>query len=907
MDHLILELSELAKIELPLVLVGGKAANLGKLIKYGFQVPDGIIITTNVYDQFIENNGLKEDITKELDLIDYSDINTIEKTAKNIQESIRKALLPPQLTKFILNNERIDKLSPIAIRSSATAEDLPTASFAGQQETFLNVHEKNQILHYIKECFASLWSTRTIVYRNQHKIPQETVKLAIILQMMISGVSAGVIFTQSPFSPNKDDILIESTQGLGESLVSGQISPDQFSIRRREIQSKESFEIISREITHKEFIFKNGEVGIEKIPLSVEEQTEPSISDEQVLHLADISKKIENSFGSPQDIEWVYSSENILYITQSRPITTTQLAINQKDATFWTRGYADDYWNDPTSPLFFDLLGTQLKLIVNTELNSIMGYPKISDELLYLHHSHVYFNLETLMRKVEYEIPPFIRTDDVLNYFPEGSGVYGKKTVRKMPFRLGKRIISELRVILHDNANGSILNTAKTYQKWTEEEFWPFCKEFDSLLSKYVKKGKITTIIELGDTLEHKMASHFRMVRYGIPVHNIGMNLLSTYLLTRFIGKDLARGLYPILISGLWHKASETNEQVQNLAAKGFSYPKLLHLIQNNESVKLYSILKNNHEDARVKAFIDSLEEFLQLYGDRGFAREMCYPRWREDPSYVLDQIKGLVNDQKVDTNMLKTQSMKRRQRVEGFVAYRIRSTRFGFLKYKFFHTVLNLARKYIIFRENQRYNLDKWITRNRNLYLEIGKDMVVKGYLNDPTDIFFLYKREIQKILSHSINIKPQKLLRIIQNRKDDFKKYEFAIPPKFLHGLREFDDPISKSDNKYIFKGIPASHGTITARTLILTDIRQVSSVKAGDILIVPKTDPGWTPIFAKIGGLITETGGILSHGAVVSREYGIPSVTNVINACTIFKSGMTVRIDGTKGIVKILSDPD
>ncbi len=905
LNKFVLTLSELAKSDQPLSLVGGKAANLGILVKHGFQVPDGLVITTQAYNRFIDQNNLGTLINKELGLIDFTEMRSIEAAASIIQKAIKESSLPQELIHLIDTNYLLSNLLQVAIRSSATAEDLPTASFAGQQESYLNVRGKNEILHSLKECYASLWSSRTIAYRNQHNIPQKNVKLAVIIQSMISASSAGVIFTESPVSLNKNEILIEATFGLGESLVSGQLFPDQFIITRSESSLENDLQIISREISHKEFKIESAKVGITKVPLSPNDQDKQSITDDQVLQLASMSIKIERTFKSPQDIEWVYDKENKLYITQSRPITTIQTPDKGIHEVFWTRGYADDYWNDTTTPLFYDLLGIPLTLIVNTELNSIMGYPKISDQLLYLHHGHVYFNLETLLRKVEYEIPPFIRTDDVLNYFPEGEGPFCKKTVRKMPFRLGKRIISELRIMLHDNIHGSILKTAETYQRWTKEEFWPFCEKFDSLLSESAEMNQINSIIQLSDSLEHQMAEHFRMVRYGIPVHNIGMNLLSNYLLTRFIGKRLSTALYPILISGLWHKTAETNEEVQNLAAKIHGNSNLKDLILETESSELYDILENKKEDKDISKFLEELKNFLGTFGDRGFSREIYFPRWRDDPSYLFDQLKALVIDQKVDMAELKKQNLKRRKNVENYVAFRIRSTRFGLLKFKLFATILNLARKYISFRENQRFNLDKWIARNRQLYLEIGNFFVSKRYLRDSEDIFFLYKHEVRNLLRAPKQFSIPKTLNLIKNRKNDFNKYEYAIPPKFLHGSREFDDPIPKSYDNSNFRGIPASNGIITAKTRILTDIKQVFTVRAGEILVVPKTDPGWTPVFAKIGGLITETGGILSHGAVVSREYGIPSVTNIINACKILKTGMIVKVNGTEGIVSILNE--
>jgi pyruvate,water dikinase len=887
-------------------LVGGKAINLGTLIENGFQVPSGIVVTTEAYDRFIDFNKLIFPITAILTNVNYSDPNSISEVSKEIQSLIRNGNLPPMVEQEIIKEYRNQSLTKVAVRSSAIAEDLPSASFAGQQSTYLNISDLNQILLHVRECYASLWSARTIAYRHKNKIPHQQVKIAVILQEMISAQSAGVLFTVNPISEEKTEMLIESTFGLGESLVSGQIFPDQFIVQKLKRDLENDFSIVSKEISKKEFKIENSEEGTEIVQLPQNEMRKSSLTEDQILSLSKIGCSIEEIFGSPQDIEWLYDTSNQLYITQTRPITALredQIKSTDTEHNFWTRGYADDYWNDPTTQLFFDLLGTQLTLIVNNELNSIMGYPKISKKLLHLSHGHVYFNLDTLAHKIEYEIPTFLRNEDVLNYFPTGTGYFGKRNIKRKPFRLMRRISSEIRIMLHDNLNGSILKTASSYEEWSHQIFWPYCQQFDHELMNLPKEKCISQLLELSDSLERVMVSHFRMVRYGIPVHNIGMNLISQYLLKRFIGKDLSRAFYPILISGLQHKTSETNAKLYELVNNIQKHPELKQIILNTSTKELYPLLKATTNQSNYSSFIQAVDQFLIEYGDRGFSREMYYPRWRDEPEYVFDQIQALTRDFDSDILKKRQKTTESRIKVENYVAFRIKNLRFGVLKYKLFKRILSFARKYIIFRENQRFNLDKWITRNRAIYLEIGKILEKKDILTEKEDIFFLYRKEIR-----SLNQKPpskkekQKLGELVNERRDEFKKFEFTIPPKFIHGPLEFDDFIKSSDQT-VFHGFAASQGIITASVRILTDIKQVSEVKAGEILVVPRTDPGWCPVFAKIGGLVTETGGILSHGAVVSREYGIPAVTNVFNACTIFQTGMKVQIDGMKGIIRIL----
>ncbi len=574
----------------------------------------------------------------------------------------------------------------------------------------------------------------------------------------------------------------------------------------------------------------------------------------------------------------------------------------QRGDVAWTRGYSDDYWNDPVTPLFFELLGDQLSQVVNTELNQIMGYSKPSDrvdQLLLLHRAHAYFNLEVLKRKVEYEIPPMLRNDDILNYFEDGTGDCGKETMKKQPFHLTKRVLAEIRVMLYDG-NGSITKTASAYENWSRKEFEPFLAGFDSRMQVLSEKGDVLGYVSLASELDRLMIGHFRLVRYGIPVHNIGMNLIAQYLLGRFLGKEEAIGLYPVLLSGLRHKTSETNQALFRLASTVQRSPGLRSTILEVPSNDLLNLLRSDG-NPEVVGFVSDLDAFFGDYGVRGFTREPYYPRWYEAPEYVFNMLKSMVQDDDAEG--------KRTECGNGYdslseldIASRVKSLRLGWVKWRVFSVVLGFARRYIIFRENQRFNLDRWITMNRRIYLEIGKAFTSLGVLSGPDDIFFLRKNEVQRIASQKCTVDElKKIKRETEERKLDFLRNENVTPPKFLHGTHEsIEAALSVAT---VLEGIPASRGCLSGQVRVLDRIEDIWRVRGGEILVVPRTDPGWTPVFRKIGGLITETGGLLSHGAVVSREYGIPAVTNIPNACRIFKTGQTVTIDGSKGTVTLL----
>jgi pyruvate,water dikinase len=878
--------------------VGSKAANLGDLIDKGFPVPNGFVITTDAYTLFVnENKRLHEYIEKELAGIDYEDPRSVEECARRIKKAIEGTMLPPGLASEISERYNVMSGKPVAVRSSATSEDLATASFAGQLETFLNVRGVDSVIESVKGCCASLWTGRALAYMHRNGVSYEDAKMAVLVQEMVPSRSSGVMFTVSPLATDGSEFLIESTFGLGEALVSGRATPDKYVLGRNE---EGSFKILAKEIGAKTTIAQASREGIEYVDLDPTQGSKPSLTDEQALKLGEVGVRIESVMDSPQDIEWGIDEEGEIHVLQSRPITTLHTEV--ADEIVWTRGYSDDYWNDPVTPLYFELLGDHLTQYVNVELNEIMGYRSLDSDktrqLLRLHKAHAYFNLEVLKRKMENEIPPFLRNDDVLNYFPEGSGPYGKETMRRLRFNTLGRVWAEVRVTFKD-PNGSGGKTDKAYEEWVCREFDPFFSGFDARL-KALDGTPLSGYIELADEIHKLMIGHYRLVRYGIPVHNIGMNLLTQYLLERFLGPEEGRRVYTILVSGLKHKTSETNARIEELAAKIRASPRLRKMILEKPSRKLYFQLSST-KLAEAIEFKADLDAFLAEYGVRGFTREVYYPRWGDEPGYVFDILKSLSSGDAVDVTVAEERSGKLRLETETSVKDAIGGQFLGFAKWRLLSGILGRARRYIVFREQQRFTLDKWITMSRRLHLALGARLTEAGALSQPSDIFFITKAEIKNLAEGNVSGEGMNVISsAVESRRAEFLRYENATPPKFLQGEREFNDPPPAESSS--FRGIPASQGVLTAPVRVLGSIDDIWQVQTGEILVVSRTDPGWTPVFSKIGGLVTETGGVLSHGAVVSREYGIPAVTNVYTACSLFKTGQKVTIDGVRGIVTL-----
>ena len=882
-------------------MTGGKASNLTILTKAGFKVPPGFVVTTEAYSRFIAANNMEDLARDHLSKIDYENASELNRATEVMREHIRNSTIPEEVVSAVTNAYQRLGLGRVAIRSSATAEDLPDASFAGQYDTSLNIVGIDHVLEHIKLCFGSMWTTRAVAYREENEIPHSQVKIAVVVQSMVDARCAGVLFTRNPISNKPSEMMIESNFGLGESVVSGYAVPDRYVIASTD-DSKNPFELVSREIGTKDTIIVRNVSGdgVQHSSVSAEKSQQTSLEDNEILLLARMGKSIEDLFDSPQDIEWALDREGNFQILQSRPITVSQVKEDsESEDVFWTRGYADDYWNDPVTPLFFSLLGDQLIHIVNVEANAILGYKDTPEQLIKLYKGHAYFNLDVIRTKVVNEMPPFIRTDDVLNYFPAGGGPFGKDTMVELPFALKTRILAEIRLMIFDG-DGGMTKTNSVYEKWTEETFVPKCLEFDDKFEALKSGGTESDLMALADDLDITMMRHFRMVRYGLPVHTLGMNLITNYLLIRWLGEKAAMVFYPILISGIEHKTSETNRRINELAEYIRKDANISSIVLNNSSKDILHILESDTTD-NAQEFLSQFKLFLVDFGDRGFTREAYYPRWREAPEYVFDILKSLVSEATKDLVQAEKTLAKKRAKAEKITEERIKGQRYGPLKWILFDTIRGMARTYIGFRENQRFNLDRWITRSRNAFLQIGSRLVERGYILEPKHVFFLYRNELRRIIRGTSKLNQSEILNLVHNRLEDFMKYENVTPPKFLQGNREFDDPLPHSAEGYI--GMPSSQGIVTGIVRVLGSVEEVPLVRAGEILVVPRTDPGWTPVFSKIGGLVTETGGILSHGAVVSREFGIPAVTNVRNACKIFKTGQKVTLNGNDGIVVLV----
>ena len=876
--------------------IGGKALNLSKLLSVGYNIPPAFIVSADAYDHFIKKE-LETEISTILDNIDYNHENSISKGCSLIRSIIKSGDLPENL--FLDINNRIQNLPEgyYAVRSSALAEDLEDASFAGQLDSFLNIKKEN-ILRNIVECWASYWTDRAVKYRHDSSIGHldteiEAAGIAVLVQKMVNADVSGVTFTANPVN-GTDDIVVESTYGLGESIASGIVTPDIFVLNR-------DGNIVTETIKtkNKGYFLKNGENSL--IDINIENRKKSSLTKKLLGELLEIAVELEKFFGVPQDIEWAIEldesdkemeSSNI-YILQSRPVTTLTDSL-EKDDILWTRAYGDEYWADATTPLFYDVMGKMLTDYVNHEGARIMGYKDLTDtKLLKLHKSRVYFNSWVLEKAFSY-YPKFARSKELLNYFP----LEDQERISQYPTLLYKTLVSQILIAVRDT-DGMMHKTDRAYRKWART-FMEKCDYFDSIDLKILDDNELLSLYK---DIETSGIKHYQLIRYGMVSHSIATNLMIKNWLVKWLD-DTNGNLYAALISGLNdNKTVEMNIRFSDLAKILREDHDLLLKINSTEDLSRLNETEINQLISFNLNFEKNFNLFIEDYGHRSNTREIFYPRWREDKAYVLEVIK-LLSSSDLDLRKNEEESREIRFKTEKDVLNRIKKQKGGFFKAKIFSLVLNLAQTYLTFRENQRFYLDHLLFRQRLILMQMGNCLNERNIIQDSNDVFFLYETELMNLIKNdNISIEsdettPQ-LMDKISDRKKEFYRYKSSLPPKFLKNGIEFDDTVMEYNKNAIY-GAAASPGIFNGKARVVESIKELYHLEDNEILITSNTDPAWTAVFSKIGALITETGGILSHGAVISREYRIPAVTAVKGATNIFKTGEELVVDGNEGVV-------
>ncbi|MFB0536525.1 MAG: DUF116 domain-containing protein [Anaerolineae bacterium] len=554
--------------------------------------------------------------------------------------------------------------------------------------------------------------------------------------------------------------------------------------------------------------------------------------------------------------------------------------VADKDATLWSRVWGDEYWSDLVSPLFYSIFNRMLSVNAVAGVLQVMGLSDIGERPLFkLYRGHVYFNA-SILRDIFEHVPQALRSDPLLSVFPPEEA----EKARRAPFRRMRRLVGELRLYLLDG-NGLIFRNYQRLEKYIPQ-LLTHLEELDKL---DLGQASNEELLDYFSQTQRLGQTHLQLIRWGLVLHNMSLYHLLRYTLQRWCDDD-GTLLAKLLTSLPDNKTTEANRMLWELAQAGLASPTVATIFREAEPEAIFGQLSRSAEGQR---FILRLSHFLAAHGHRSVTRDVSSPTWEDNPGLVVSLLKGYVTA----SEGLDLQATERRQAHEREEATRQVLAMLSGPKRTLFKILLDYTHRYMTFRENQRFYLDMIFLRWRRVFLEIGRRFRERELISTAEDVFFLRLDEIVQVIRQGVD--KALVAEWIAMRKEEYASYGQGLPPTFVRGgmgFEAFDIPPGGTR----LRGLGVSPGYVTARARVISDLAQSHLLEPGEILVAVNADPGWTPLFVTAGGVVLETGGMLSHGAIVSREYGIPAVTGVRHATRQLHSGQCITVDGKNGVV-------
>jgi phosphoenolpyruvate synthase/pyruvate phosphate dikinase len=855
---------------------GGKGANLMELVRMDdINCPDGFIITTAAYAEIFKNNKELDRLISDLKHADAGNPDYISEAGSAIRDIIAKTAIPKEICDEIKTHlDKLGENKAYAVRSSATAEDLPGASFAGQHDTYLNISGYDNIIKHIGKCWASLFTDRAIVYRIQNGFDHRVVMLAVIVQEMVMPDTSGVMFTADPISSNRKIISIDACYGLGEGLVSGRVNSDNYRVRGNIITDK-SIAGASKTYTK----------GSAPSDADDKEKTKQVLADKQILALGRLGRKIEAHFSYPQDIEWCISDDRI-FILQSRPITTLYPVPDEENAekrVYISSGHLQ-MMTDPIKPLgmFF--------------FRSVIGNPP-SREI----GGRLYLDLSNDIST------PFSRT--ITKYI---LGMLGDTLLTNAVLKLieNKKFIKELpkgkeKVFNLENNSGAMKIMLNAYKAYKENDPDLVRQLIDKEENDIKKMGEALSELSGDEALEFICRDHDNRRQKIANPRNAGV-LTAVMLSIQSFDKKIKKWLGEpnaadtIIMSVPNSITTETGFALMDVSDVIRDYPEVIDYLNNPCKETFFDDIDRLDGGRRVN---ESLKKYLSQYGMRCSGDiDITVPRWIEDPLKLVPIIQSNIKNFESNASERKLQQgrVQSEKRIDELVQ-RVHELPGGAKKAKKIKRMAGLIRHYIAFREYPKFSYMKRYYLYKEAMLKEAKKLAQNGVINQAEDIYYLYFDELRALINgEEIDTG------IISVRKKEYEKYARLTPVRVI--TSEGEVITGEYENKDIpenaLPGLPVSAGIAEGRARIVKNLSE-SFLAEGDILVTEFTDPSWTPAFVTVKGLVTEVGGLTTHGAVIAREYGLPAVVSVKDATKLIKDGQLIRINGSEGYIEILSE--
>lgn len=854
-------------------LVGGKGVNLGKLVKIPeIHVPEGFCVTTEAYQKTFKHHKTFHELLDQLSRLNIEDRDQIGK----ISRKIRKIIIGTKISSDVVNDvlrmlSQFGDEHAYAVRSSATAEDLPHASFAGQQESYLNIIGKEAILQHISQCWASLFTERAVIYRFQNGFDHRKVSLSVIIQRMVFPQVSGILFTADPVTSNRKVLSIDAGFGLGEALVSGIVSADCYKVKEEKIVDK----MIA---TKKRRIDARKEGGTQIQPIAPAQQKAQTLTDEQILHLARIGKQIEAYFGCPQDIEWCLVDDTF-YIVQSRPITTLYPIPETNDQAYhvYVSVGHQQMMTDPMKPLGLSIFLFMAMIPMHqaggrlfVDVTQMLASPDSRKRLL-----------DTLG-----ESDPLIK--DALVTILEREDVNQLLSSSEINQRSGQ-----------DQQGFSFVDN-QTQMKNDPAMVTDLIKRGQTMIEQLKQNIQTKSGLECFDFIQDNIQ---KLMKFLSDPQSMGV-ILSAIEASAWINKKMKEWLGERNVADTLTQSvpnnitSEMGLALLDVADVIRPYPEVIHYLEHvkNDHFLDELVQLEGGREAR-----DAIQAFLDKYGMRCSGEiDITRTRWIEKPTTLIPMI--LSNIKNFEPGASKRKFEQGRQEAlkkEQALLERLKQLPDGEQKAEMTKQKISLMRHYIGYREYPKYVMVNHYYIYKQALMKEAKRLVKANVIRKQEDVYYLTFEEFREV------VRTKKLdYGIIKKRREEYKQYEKLTPPRVMTSDGEI--VVGKYKRKNLptdaIIGLPVSTGVIEGRARVILKMED-ADLEEGDILVTTFTDPSWTPLFVTIKGLVTEVGGLMTHGAVIAREYGLPAVVGVENATKLIKDGQRIRVNGTDGYIEIL----
>jgi phosphoenolpyruvate synthase/pyruvate phosphate dikinase len=855
------------------LLAGGKGANLGELsgIKE-IQVPSGFCVTTKAYKKITESDRELNSLMRELARFKAEDRGNIIAIAGKIRMVIENIPIGEDIVQELTGHlTKFGEKCAFAVRSSAIAEDLPAASFAGQQDTYLNIIGQQAILKHISKCWASLFAERAVIYRLQNGFDHDKVQLAVVIQQMVFPQAAGILFTADPVTGNRKVSSIDAGFGLGEAMVSGLVNADNYKVCNGVIIDK-------KVSTKKLAIYALKDGGTKEQEIGPGQQNSAALTDDQVLQLERLGRRIEEHFGRPQDIEWCLA-DGIFYIVQSRPITTLYPIpeMNDEENHVYVSVGHQQMMTDPMKPLGLSLwqltafrpmfkAGGRLFIDVTQQLASPAGKKMIINVM----GEHDPLIKDALIAITE--------RGDFIKPLPDDQSDLGR-----VKSSAGKSAVDILAQIENDTA----------------------------IVADLIKRSE-TSVAELKQNIRTKSGSDLfdfipedlQQLRKGLfESKNMGAIMAaidaSTWLnenMKNWLGEKNAADT--LSYSAPNNITSEMGRELLDVADVIRPYPEIISYLQQvKDDNFLDGLLQfDGGQEAR-----HAISIYLNKYGMRCAGEiDITKTRWSEKPTALVPMILGNIkNFARGAGNRKFEQGRQEALKKEQELLDRLKQLPDGEQKAGETKQMISLLRNFIGYREYPKYGIVNRLFVYKQALLKEAEKLVQANIIHKREDVYYLTFEELREV------VRTNELdYQVISERKDEHKLFEKLTPPRVITSDGEIIAGKYKRENlpAEAIAGLAVSSGVIEGRARVILNMED-ADLEDGDILVTAFTDPSWTPLFVSIKGLVTEVGGLMTHGAVIAREYGLPAVVGLENATQLIKDGRRIRVNGTEGYIELL----